>query len=176
MARLHLTPIAFILALLVLAGCQAEPSASPAEAPSEVPAPSAPASEATGPQLRFVSAGPGELTAVVRAFMAEAREEDRIPLVYVGATWCEPCRYFHEAAESGELDGQLPRLALLELDLDRDGPRLEAAGYRSRMIPLFAVPGDDGRSTDRRIEGSIHGPNSPSEILPRLQGILRSAP
>jgi len=65
---------------------------------------------------------------------------------------------------------------LLELDLDLDDPRLEAAGCKSRMIPLFAVPGGDGRCTDRRIEGSIHGPDSPAQILPRLRDILGSTP
>ncbi len=146
----------------MFAGCEATPATAPEPAPAEPP----------GPQLRFVPAEAGELTEVVQAFMAEAREEQRAPLIYVGATWCEPCQYFHEAAERGELDDQLPRLALLELDLDQDAERLEAAGCRSQMIPLFAVPGADGRCTDRRIEGSIHGPGSPAQILPRLLGIL----
>lgn len=169
----HPSHVVFTLALpIVLIACEG----SPAESPTEPATPAAEADDAQGPQLRFFPAAPGELSAVVRAFMAEARSEDRIPLVYVGASWCEPCHYFHEAADSGELDDRLPRLALLELDLDRDGPRIEAAGCASRMIPLFAVPGEDGRCTDRRIEGSIHGPDSPSQILPRLRAILPTTP
>lgn len=128
--------------------------------------------EPAGPRVRFVPATEGEVVPRVRAFVAEARAEGRTPLVYVGATWCEPCRYFHAAAERGELDGALPPLALLEFDRDRDGARLDAAGYASRMIPLFVAPGADGRPTDRRIEGSIHGPGSPAEIAPRLRAIL----
>jgi thiol-disulfide isomerase/thioredoxin len=128
--------------------------------------------EPSGPRLRFVPAGEGELVPLVRAFVAEARAEGRTPLVYVGAGWCEPCRYFHAAAERGELDARLPPLALLELDRDRDGARLDAAGYSSRMIPLFVVPGADGRPTEQRMEGSIHGPGSPAEITPRLRAIL----
>ncbi len=112
------------------------------------------------------------MTALVRAFVDRARTEHRTPLVYVGATWCEPCRYFHAAAEHGDLDHDLPSIALLEFDRDHDGARLDAAGYASRMIPLFAVPASDGRASDRRIEGSIHGPGSPSEIAPRLRAIL----
>ncbi len=147
-------PIA--LAACVLVACT---SAPPRPAPS-------------GPRIRFERAGPGELAPLVRAFAARAATEERRPLVYVGATWCEPCRYFHAAAERGDLDDALPRLALLELDLDVDGPRLVEAGYGSRMIPLFVVPDPDGRGSDRRIEGSIHGPGSPNEISPRLRAIL----
>jgi hypothetical protein len=132
----------------------------------------APIAPAPTPRVRFEPAGEGDLAAIVQAFVVTARAEGRTPLVYVGATWCEPCRYFHAAAVRGDLDGELPPLALLELDRDRDGARIDAAGYGSQMIPLFAVPGPDGRASDRRIEGSIHGAGSPAEIVPRLRGIL----
>ncbi len=160
---------------LVLAACDAPPALRAAEAhgTDEAPPSSVPTS---GPRVRFTPAGEGELSALVRTFAASARAEGRIPLVYVGATWCEPCQYFHRAAENGELDGELPALALLELDLDRDGDRIAAAGYGSRMVPLFAVPGADGRGTDQRIEGSIHGPGSPQQIAPRLRAILGPVP
>lgn len=125
-----------------------------------------------GPRLRFEPAPEGEVRALVRAFVARARAEGREPIVYVGATWCEPCRYFHAAAERGDLDGSLPALALLEFDRDRDGDRLDAAGYASRMIPLFVSPEPDGAPSARRMEGSIHGPGSPAEIVPRLLAIL----
>jgi thiol-disulfide isomerase/thioredoxin len=93
-------------------------------------------------------------------------------LVYVGASWCEPCRRFHEAASAGKLDAQLGGLRLLEFDLDRDEPRLRAAGYVSQLIPLFAVPGPDGRASGRQIEGSIKGDGAVGQILPRLQALL----
>lgn len=95
--------------------------------------------------------------------------------MYVGATRCEPCRYFHAAAERGELDPVLPSLALIEFDLDRDSARIADAGYRSELIPLFTVPAPDGRASGRQIEGSIHGPGSPAQITPRLRAILDAA-
>jgi thiol-disulfide isomerase/thioredoxin len=125
-----------------------------------------------GPHIRFEAAGAGEVSALVERFARSARAEGRLPLVYVGATWCEPCRYFHEAAERGELDAEFPAMALLEFDQDRDGERLNLAGYRSRMIPLFVVPNENGSASERRIEGSIHGPGSPAQIAPRLRAIL----
>ena len=125
-----------------------------------------------GPHIRFVAAGEGEVSALVERFARNARAQGRVPLVYVGATWCEPCRYFHEAAERGALDAEFPAMALLEFDQDRDGERLALAGYTSRMIPLFVVPSEDGSASERRIEGSIHGPGSPAQIAPRLRAIL----
>ena len=135
-----------------------------------------PPAAATGPRIRFTAAEPGQVEPLVQRFTHSARDSGREPLVYVGATWCEPCRYFHDAAERGDLDQALPRLDLLEFDRDRDGARLEAAGYSSRMIPLFVVPNPDGRGTARRIEGSIHGPGSPQEIAPRLRALLDPRP
>ena len=163
-----------MLATLALGACtSAPPSHRGRAAPErEEPLPPTEAPPQAGPLVRFVPAGDGDLPPLVRAFVAEARADGRVPLVYVGATGCEPCRYFHAAAERGELDPTLPRLALLELDRDRDGARLDAAGYSSRMIPLFVVPGEDGRATARHIEGSIHGPGSPAEITPRLRTLL----
>lgn len=122
--------------------------------------------------IRFQAAGEGDVATQVQSFVRAAHAERRTPLVYVGATWCEPCRYFHDAAERGELDAEFPPMALLEFDQDTDGSRLAAAGYGSRMIPLFVVPAEDGRGGSQRIEGSIHGPGSPAQIAPRLRAIL----
>lgn len=43
------------------------------------------------------------------------------------------------------------------------------------MIPLLAVPGEDGRGTPLRIEGSVKGDRAVDEIVPRLQAILARA-
>jgi hypothetical protein len=150
--------VRFGLTLVLLVACTTAPPPAP-----------------PGPLVRFTpAAAQGEVPTLVQVFARDARAQDRAPLVYVGATWCEPCRYFHAAAEHGELDPTLPRLALLEFDLDRDRERLAAAGYTSRMIPLFVVPGPDGRATERHIEGSIHGAGSPAEITPRLRALLET--
>jgi len=154
--------------VLGTSACRESPRLRAARAPTIEPTPP----DVRGPRVRFEHAGDGEVVPLVRAFVTRAQAQGRVPLVYVGATWCEPCQYFHSAAERGELDAQLPALALLEFDRDRDGERLDAAGYGSRMIPLFVSPQADGRASERRIEGSIHGPGSPAQILPRLLAIL----
>jgi hypothetical protein len=94
-------------------------------------------------------------------------------LVYVGATWCEPCQAFHRALEAGELDRELAGTRFLEFDSDRDGPELSRAGYGSKYIPLFVMPDPDGRASTRRLEGSVKGPKALREnLVPRLLALL----
>lgn len=101
------------------------------------------------------------------------KKQNQRVLVYVGATWCEPCRQFHDAVEHGELDTPLAGLRFAEFDLDRDRSELAAAGYGSEFIPLLAIPSADGRCSPARIEGSIKGPTSVRQnLLPRLLTLL----
>jgi thiol-disulfide isomerase/thioredoxin len=94
-------------------------------------------------------------------------------LVYVGATWCEPCKRFHKALEAGELDEPLAGTHFLEFDADDDRSELRAAGYASKYIPLFSVPDSSGHSTSLSIEGSIKGDKAVKEnLVPRLLALL----
>jgi hypothetical protein len=114
----------------------------------------------------------GDVQEIVRRELARAQNDGHRLLVYVGASWCEPCQRFHQAARTGQVDTLFPGLRLLEFDLDRDRERLTAAGYTSKMIPLFALPRGDGTGSGEQIEGSIKGPGAVDEIAPRLKLLL----
>lgn len=161
-----------LLVSVALCACTAERSREP-KAPKPAPAirEEAPASEPTvrsGP--RFV---PGMVP--VAPFVAEqlldAPPGERT-LVYVGATWCEPCQRFHRAVEAGELDTVLPGVRLIEYDIDAAKPSLAADGYQARLIPIFARPGSDGRAAGTIVAGSIKGDGAVQNIVPRLQALL----
>jgi hypothetical protein len=122
--------------------------------------------------LEWVPAKGGDVAPLVLAEQARARQDGRQLLIYVGATWCEPCQRFHRAAAAGTLDADFGHLRLLEFDLDRDSERLATAGYVSQLIPLFAAPGPDGRSSGRQMEGSIKGDGAVAQIVPRLNALL----
>jgi thiol-disulfide isomerase/thioredoxin len=149
--------------------CVALAACSPAPA-KKVPPPAAqpPASHIEDKPVFVKGATP------VAPFVAEAQlaAGDARLIVYVGASWCEPCQRFHHALQAGELDNALRGVRFVEYDSDVAKPELEAAGYRSRLIPLFAVPAEDGRASGRQQEGSIKGEGAVQNILPRLQEML----
>jgi hypothetical protein len=128
----------------------------------------------TAGKVEVIAAPPdGEVAPWVAERVHAAHARGRDVLVYVGASWCEPCQHFHHAVDDGRLDVLFGTLTLLEFHQDRDDDRLTRAGYVSRMIPLFAQPGPDGTASGRQIEGSIHGEGAVVELTPRLHALLR---
>jgi len=111
-----------------------------ASAPSQVPRPAG--------KLRVIEA-PGDVDAasLIRTERLRAKAEGKSLVVYAGASWCEPCRKFHELAKSGSIDAELGNITLLHFDATRDEDRLAAAGYRYKFIPFFALAGADGSMT-----------------------------
>lgn len=118
----------------------------------------------------------GEVAPIVAAEYARAITDHKQLVVYVGASWCEPCRRFHDAAAAGQLDPTFSKLRLLVFDLDRDADALTRAGYTSTLIPLFALPKPDGTASGRQIEGSIKGEGAIGQITPRLQQLIGPMP
>jgi hypothetical protein len=108
---------------------------------------------------------------IVDAIALAAKDHKQL-IVYEGATWCEPCRQFHDAAAAGQLDRAFPTLRVLAFDEDQDGAALANIGYTSEMIPLFAIPNPDGTASGKQIEGSIKGDGAVANITPRLQKLL----
>lgn len=124
------------------------------------------------PEFVRVTAGERTVDALVREASTAAAAEQRRVLVYVGASWCEPCQRFHEAVEQGRLDTDLAGIRFLEFDADVDTAALTDAGYGGKLIPRFAVPSPDGRGSDAKIEGGVKGEAAVAHILERLKGLL----
>jgi thiol-disulfide isomerase/thioredoxin len=159
------SPLVTLLLLLACKG-QGDISADPGAHPVG-------SSAVAAGKLRVLEApADGAIEVAVKDAMDQASAAHRRVVVYVGATWCEPCQRFHHAAEKGELDSSFPDVDLLSYDMDRDGKRLVAAGYVSKLIPLFALPGPDGRASGKQVEGGIKGEGAVGFIAPRLQKML----
>ena len=127
--------------------------------------------------VEIVPASAGAVDLVVRQALADARRDARRLVVYVSASWCQPCERFQAAVRAGKLDARFPDLRLLMFDHDRDSARLDAAGYEGRMIPRFVLPGADGRGTDQKTEGGTKNEDTVAiSITPRLAQLLGTAP
>ena len=160
---------AAVILPLAVAACDA-PQTHKAQ-PSAAPVPTA-----SGPELVPSPPGLDNLQAYVAREFARSQKEQRPLLVYVGAAWCEPCRHFHEAVQSGALKAVLPPVRLLEFDHDTQHEALAAAGYAPKLLPLFSIPNADGTASARKIEGSIKGETAVKvNLIPRLQALLAPA-
>ena len=144
-----------------LAGCTSETA----------PKRDVPSSTAPRPDLVKL-VGDGDPRAFVVAARSEAAASGRTLVVYVGAPWCEPCTRFHDALVAGRLDGDLPGIRFLEIDHDAQAEALSTLDCSSRLIPLFSVPDDDGRCSDRRIQGGIKGEGAVADLAPRIRALV----
>ncbi len=165
----------FVVLFLVVACRTSDSAEADPPAPKREDAASAFSFGAKTHGVELVNAPPGDVTKIVLAARAAARSHQRAMMVYIGATWCEPCQHFHHAAENGSLDETFPTLSLLVFDADSDHERLRAAGYAPGYIPYFGVPGDDGRGTSNATEGGIKGEGAVDHIVPRLLPLVEKA-
>ena len=122
--------------------------------------------------IELLDAPGGDVAELVRTGRAQAKAHGRTMLVYIGATWCEPCQRFHHAAEEGKLDDKFPTLSLIVFDLDADKDRLAAALYGPGYIPYFGIPDDAGKGTSNVVSGSVKGEGAVDNITPRLEELL----
>jgi thiol-disulfide isomerase/thioredoxin len=153
-----------------IVGCRSQSEIAPD--PGAAPSASATPPKPIGKLRLVVPPADGDVDAIVRDAVARAGTEKRRVVVYVGATWCEPCQRFHHAAEKGELDDTFADVDFLAFDADHDHERLATAGYTSHYIPLFALPQADGHASGMQIEGGIKGEGAVGQIAPRLQHML----
>ena len=128
--------------------------------------PSSNASNKGAPLVVAASQDTDALTAI-RTERLKAKADGRVLVVYVAATWCEPCKKFKEELASGRLDDRLAKITLLAFDADKDLDRLGAAGYTFKFVPFVALPGADGRPADTQ-EATGKGSSAWKELLGKL--------
>jgi hypothetical protein len=167
--------LSLVTALAILVACRGSSEGQRDPAPSSAASSTSGAASASAPaghlKIEEAPAG-GDVEPLVRDAITRADAAKRHLVVYVGATWCEPCQRFHHAAAEGKLDDALPDVDVLAFDLDRDNERLASAGYVSKLIPLFALPAPDGTASGRQVEGGIKGEGAVGYITPRIKSLL----
>jgi thiol:disulfide interchange protein len=175
--RLASRVVLFVLGIFAVSACNGKRDQAPPTTKAGVAAASPLAKSRAKPVLAHRAAPQAPLEQFVQQHVEEADASGTRVLVYVGATWCEPCKRFHKALESGQLDQDLAGTKFIEFDSDHDGAELRAAGYGSKYIPLFSVPDQSGHASGRAIEGAIQGDGAVRETLvPRLLALLDGRP
>jgi thiol-disulfide isomerase/thioredoxin len=167
---------AVISGALLLTACNPSSTKSTSDGPTTTPtAVSSPAttgaaeaSAAAGGHVKVVEATQdSDALSLIRTRRLEAKAESRVLVVYVGATWCEPCKKFKAEVQSGRLDDRLGKVTLLAFDADKDGDRLGASGYTYKFVPFVALPAADGRPADTQ-EATGKGGQAWRELLGKL--------
>lgn len=163
--------------LVALAACN--PSSSPprpstSAEPSATPAPKAVTAEAKGRLEVVTASADSDALSLVRTERLEAKADGRVLVVYVSATWCEPCKKLKEEIAAGRLDDRLGRTTLLAFDADKDLDRLASAGYSFQFVPFVALPGPDGRPKDTQ-QATGKGGTAWRELLGKLEAWQRDA-
>ncbi|MBS2015248.1 MAG: thioredoxin family protein [Deltaproteobacteria bacterium] len=135
--------------------------------PTSSSAPAVPRKPGEG--IKVVNApADGDAISTIRTARLQAKAEGRVLVVYVSATWCEPCRRMKDEIHAGRLDDALGKTTLLAFDADKDGDRLASAGYKFSFIPFVALPSADGHPADS-LEAKGKGSNAWRELLGKLE-------
>ena len=120
-------------------------------------------------RLQFIEATQdSDALSLIRTRRLQAKADGRTLVVYVGATWCEPCKRFKAEIQSGRLDDRLGNLTLLAFDVDKDGDRLATAGYSYRFVPFVALPSAGGRPMETQ-QATGRGGDAWRELLVKLE-------
>ena len=142
-------------ALLALAACtpkpteDAKPDVSAPVVTSVTAATTSSSSPGSGGHIVVTPApADGDAISTIRTARLLAKADGRVLVVYVSATWCEPCKKLKAEIEAGHLDARLGKTTLFAFDADKDQDRLGAAGYQFRFVPFVALPGPDGHPAD----------------------------
>lgn len=160
-----------LLALLVACNpsskgtATAEPSAT---STSVVTATGSTSPPKVGDKIRVIGAAQdSDALSLIRTERLRAKAEGRVLVVYVSATWCEPCKKLKEEIDAGRLDDRYGKTTLLAFDADKDIDRLGSAGYTFKFVPYVALPGADGRPAETQ-EATGKGANAWRELLGKL--------
>ena len=127
-----------------------------------------------GPKAEWITAPNtvSDMATYVAEQLQVATKDKRTLVVYVGATWCEPCKRFHDSVSDGSLDDTFPTVRFLEFDADVHEEAIIKAGYASKYIPFFTLPDASGRPQGKHIMGAVKGEGAEPFIVPKLKALL----
>jgi thiol:disulfide interchange protein len=134
-----------------LAGCREEPSRH-----AETTVASASAHGAS----RWIEQEHAD-TALVTLLAEHARhaaEQGLRPVLYVGASWCQPCKLLLQHRDDPRVVNALRGTYTVEVDFDDwTVAELGASGYDVQAVPVLLAIGPDGKAAGPRLDGAAWG-------------------
>lgn len=154
------------LTVLLASGCD---SKAPTEASPEPSRSSSMTAEKASSWMKIGSGGEA-LESKLKAEVGKAAERRQKPVLYIGATWCEPCSALKKYKSDPRMAEAFQGTYVIELDLDDwKVDELKALGFRAGVVPVFHVLGADGRASGPTIDGGAWGDNIPENMAPPLK-------
>ncbi len=112
-----------------------------------------------------------DVVRVAARFAAEAVAAGETPVIYVGATWCQPCLLYKKSLDDPRMKAAHEGVRVLEADADLHD--LSALGISPNGIPHWATVDASGVSDGRAIDGGAWGDNTPENMAPALSAFFR---
>jgi thiol-disulfide isomerase/thioredoxin len=147
--------------------CKDKPSTSTST--STTTGAAAPAStKATGEGWAVIVKG-GSLASAVKAEVAKAQATGKKPVVYIGATWCPPCKAIKKFKADKQMVTAFEGAHIIELDVDDwSAADLAGLGYKANAVPVFIAVDKEGKAKGPTIDGGAWGDNIPANMAPPL--------
>jgi thiol-disulfide isomerase/thioredoxin len=119
----------------------------------------------------------GELTAVLKAEVAKAKQAHRKPYAYFYADWCGPCKALRKSLDDNDplMVDAFRGTYIVQLNADTWGKRPDAQPFDIKAIPVLFELDNDGRPTGRKIDGSAWGDDIPRNMAPPLKAFFRNS-
>lgn len=152
--------------LLLASGCDSKAASEASPEPSRSAAMTA---EKASSWVKVGSGGEA-LQSRLKAEVGKAAERRQKPILYIGATWCEPCAALKKYKSDPRMAEAFEGTYVIELDLDDwKLDELKALGLRAGVVPVFHALGADGRASGKTIDGGAWGDNIPENMAPPLK-------
>jgi TPR repeat protein len=153
--------------------CTAEASDKPPQAAA--PVASAESTPTAPLRWRTVHAGGASLAQKIKTEIAGSASSDSKVVVYVGATWCKPCRAFQRYRNDPRVVEALRGAVIIELDMDDwTTTDFKSLGYDVVGVPVFIAVDHDGRAKGPSITSSVWGDDVPENMAPPLLRFIAS--
>ena len=134
-----------------------------------------PASTKAGAESWSVIGKGGSLAASVKTEVAKAQAAGKKPVVYIGASWCPPCKAIKKYKSDPQMVTAFAGTHVIELDVDDwSAPDLDALDYKAKSVPVFIAVDKDAKAKGPTIDGGAWGDNIPANMAPPLTKFFAS--